>query len=150
MTVVEGTSGTYRSRVDGTIVLSVEIEPRHARAALELFGMPGQPLALAALKINGAASESKSAQAGSTVASGQYDAAPPSKRTVGPICTWLAMRCKEPEFQVWLVGSKNEAATIERCREACGVQSRADIDGNPQAEAWFKERIQKPYAKSKR
>lgn len=159
MSVVEASSGTYRSRVDGTLVLQVEIEPRHARAALELFGMPGTPMALAALKINGADSESKSAQAGSTVASGQYESAPPLKegprRKLGPICEWLVMRCKEDAFQDWVArqgpdGEISESTASAWCRRVCCVTSRKEIDGNADAEARFESLIRKPWAKHQR
>lgn len=67
------------------------------------------------------------------------------RRTTGQICQWLVMRSQEPEFQRWLVGGENEAATVERCRELCGVKSRKDIDGNPKAEALFERHIRKPW-----
>lgn len=72
------------------------------------------------------------------------------RRKVGPICEWLVMRCKEPEFQQWvanLVGlpMPTEAIAAEFCRSACGVTSRKDIDGHPEAEAMFKRNIQEPW-----
>lgn len=67
------------------------------------------------------------------------------KRTVGPKCNWLAMRCKDAAFQLWLVGGENEAATAERCRELCKVESRYDIDGDAEAEALFEKYIRKPW-----
>jgi len=131
MSVIEATSGTYRSRVDGTLVLQVEIEPRHASAALALFGMPGQPMALAALKTGAPAAESP----------------PESKKernpsALGPMAQWLVMRCKEPEFQQW-IGAGGERETADWIKFQCGVQSRRDIDGNPHAERYFETQIRK-------
>jgi hypothetical protein len=158
MSIIEATSGTYRSRVDGTLVLQVEIEPRHASAALALFGMPGQPMALAALKINGAATTS--VQEPPCASQQTSDPAPPLKegprRTTGPICQWLVMRCKEAPFQEW-VGEESclgaaigEPRVAEWCRMICKVESRAEIDGNARAEYLFEKFIRQPYMKSRK
>lgn len=126
MTAIEASSGTYRSRVDGTIVLSVEIEPRYAQAALALFRMPGTPMALAALK-----------------------APKPEETTHKPIARWLAIRCGEQEFQRWSVSRGAKAATdsgaADWCRSVCKVTSRGLIDGNHEAEELFKTQIQGPW-----
>lgn len=132
MTVIEASSGTYRSRVDGTIVLSVEIEPRYRAEALALFGMPGTPMALAALK-------SQSSK--------------PERKEVGELCRWAAIRCGEPEFQRWMAEVhhwKGIPVTEEHCADAirneCGIQSRAELDTNPAAAGALHEKIRKPYA----
>lgn len=127
MTAIEASSGTYRSRVDGTIVLSVEIEPRYAQAALALFRMPGTPMALAALKAP----------------------KPEAETNHKPIARWLAMRCGEQAFQQWSVSRGAKAATdsgaAEWCRSVCKVASRGLIDGNHEAEELFKTQIQGPW-----
>lgn len=157
MSAIEATTGTYRSRVDGTLVLQVEIELRHAQAALALFGMPGTSLALARLKTpSEAAKESKQLKEG-------------PRRKLGPICEWLVYRCKEPEFQQWLRGPYDRAmggdgngwgdvtpdeyfsgSLEDYTRHAvlvlCGVTSRSEIDGNHDAEARFESLIRRPWA----
>ena len=50
MTAIAATTGTYRSRVDGTLVIQIEIQPADRVAALELLGMPGTQVAIAALR----------------------------------------------------------------------------------------------------
>lgn len=47
--VIQFTSRTARTLVDGTLRLSVDIEPSFANAAFKLFSMPGTPGAIAAL-----------------------------------------------------------------------------------------------------
>jgi hypothetical protein len=60
------------------------------------------------------------------------------------LSAWLALRCREPQFQAFLsVGSETEAARA--ARELCHVQSRAEIDFNPAAATLFHESIRKPY-----
>ncbi len=116
--------------------------------AVTLIGDDEQPVS-----INGAAqvpqSESSRDADSSTVATVPA-AAPPSKRkpsTAGPICKWLALRCKEPEFQRWAAGGESEDRCVEHVRYLCGVESRAHIDGNADAERRFELSIRKPWLK---
>jgi hypothetical protein len=136
--LIEATSGTYRSRVDGTIVLSVEIEPSHRAAALQLFGMPGTPLAIAALRVGHAA---------------KSDAANDSpKGKVGPRCLRAVMLCQEPEFWRWITFASMSGAAPENDREAsaivkrvCGITSRRELDTDETAWDCFVKKFEAPY-----
>lgn len=122
---------------DGTLRLTLDVEPAHAQAAFALFGRPGQPAALAALKTAGQ-QQTERAKGGSAA-------------------KWLGMRCAEPAFQVWLehqfpdfvpirrgqFGSVDLAAMI--ARSVCGVQSRAEIDNDPAAFERFDRLIRRPW-----
>lgn len=177
MSIVEASAGTYRSRVDGTLVLSVEIEPRFVAAALELFRTPGTPLAIAALKVNAGGDDganrggmSKGAPEppapindGAPVphrvslgseGSARTPAAPsPEPEPKGGVMAQLAGRlCKEPEFQKWIARKTpgvqpSEEAAAGFVRLLCGVKSRAEIDTNPEAERKFHEGIRGPWLK---
>lgn len=46
---VIGSTHTLRTRVDGTISITIQIDPIHAQTAFALFGLPGTPIALARL-----------------------------------------------------------------------------------------------------
>jgi hypothetical protein len=48
--VIEATSVTCKTLADGTLRLTVEIEPYNALAAFTLFRQPGTVMALAAIK----------------------------------------------------------------------------------------------------
>jgi len=50
MTIIEAASVNVKTLADGTLRVSMDVEPRHAQAAFALFGAPGTPMALAALK----------------------------------------------------------------------------------------------------
>jgi hypothetical protein len=142
MSVIEAASIGVRTMADGTLRLTVDVEPRHAQAAFALFGAPGVPMALAALKV-GAAADAKS---------DEVAPAEEAKRDK-PIAKWLALRCKEPEFQAWLTERGDFAKPLDeqRCAEVvrawCNVESRGDIDGDPSAEARFHAMIRGPYSK---
>lgn len=47
--VVAGSTTTVKTLADGTLRISVDIEPRHAQAAFTMFGSPGTPVAVARL-----------------------------------------------------------------------------------------------------
>lgn len=58
--------------------------------------------------------------------------------------TWLALRCKEGAFQAFL-GAVNEEEAAEVVRIICGVDSRAQIDRNTDAQTLWHDVIRKPY-----
>lgn len=60
------------------------------------------------------------------------------------LSTWLALRCKEPQFQRFL-HVPTEALAVSSVRAICGVKSRGDIDKNPVAIRRFHEFIRLPY-----
>jgi hypothetical protein len=49
MHAIEGATARISTLVDGTLRVTVDIEPRDAQAAFRLFGTPGTAVALAAL-----------------------------------------------------------------------------------------------------
>lgn len=132
MSIIEASSGTYRSRVDGTIVLSVEIEPRFRAEALALFGMPGTPLALAALKPGTVKSSSP----------------------VGTKCLTAIELSRNRAFWTWVgfatmsgVALQTEAAAANFIRKTCGIESRRDLDGNEGAYSIFTKKLLTPFTK---
>jgi hypothetical protein len=156
MSIIEATSGTYRSRVDGTIVLSVEISPIHAKEALELFGMPGTSIALAALKDGHAAVSDKRTGDNLDVIQGRHfvvgipELPISDKPGQGPLCKWLVLRCKEPQFWEWMMGSPNglnEQSATNRVKDILGIESRKELDGDQHLEDKFHKLIRIPYSK---
>ena len=126
---------------DGSLRITVEFEPRHAKEAYALFGTRGTPLAIAALKTGFAAVETPK---------------------VGPLAYWAVMRCKEEEFfnfisvtySVWL--GENTPDTYETHEEYCKAAvmvlcecntSRSEIDQDPEKTRLFHEYVRGPYAK---
>jgi hypothetical protein len=137
MTVIESSSSSARTMADGTLRLTVDIEPRHSQAAFALFGAPGTPMALAALK------------------SAKAEPAPKG----GQLAQWVAMRCGEAAFQRWLqdtfpaqwqdahgdTPAKWAASTV---RAVCGIESRAELDNDDAAAVRFHAAIRKPFEAS--
>lgn len=126
-----------QTMADGTLRLVLDVEPAHAQAAFALFGRPGQPAALAAIKT-----------------AAQQQAAERAKG--GSASKWLAMRCAEPAFQSFLwgewpkqwaeaTGTTDVLRAASVVRRVCGVESRAEIDNDPEAFAAFERLIRKPW-----
>lgn len=120
---------------DGTLRLVVDVEPRFAVDAFRLFGAPGVPMALAALK---AAEPQPEAPKG------------------GALAQWVAMRCLDAHFQIWLhdrfptqwdqaPGKSESELAASVVRAVCAVDSRAELDNNPSAADLFHRLIRKPY-----
>lgn len=133
MSVIEASSGTYRSRVDGTIVLSVEIEPMYRADALALFGMPGTPMALAALKVGTPKLE-------------------PPKAHIGDKCWQAIDLCADKRFWEWVSFAtlQGEVITSEAKAKAyilktCGIESRKDLDTDRDAHERFTVRLFRPF-----
>ena len=80
MSAIEATTAGVKDMADNTLRITLEFEPRHAKAAFELFGARGTPVAIAALK------------------SAKAEPAPKG----GQLAQWVAMRCGEAAFQRWL------------------------------------------------
>lgn len=161
MSAIPASSVKCSTLVDGTLRIVVEVEPNHALDAFTLFRSPGTPMALAALKVVSDNEQPEPPPAQKPLKEGP-------RRKVGPICEWLVMRCREPEFQQWIRGpydkamggngngwgdiSPEDVGGLERyARHAClvlcgGIESRKDIDGDAAAEALFRRRIQRPWA----
>lgn len=60
------------------------------------------------------------------------------------LSTWLALRCKEKEFQRFL-RVPDEATAISSVRAICEVKSRSEIDTNPEKAKRFHQFIRLPF-----
>ena len=122
---------------DGTLRLTVDIEPRHSQAAFALFGAPGTPMALAAIKCATSAPATEPAKGGERA-------------------KWVAMRCQEAAFGRWLqeafpqqwataCGETPEQWAADTVRVACDIESRKELDNDAAAAERFDRLIRKPY-----
>lgn len=134
MSAIEASSVNVRTMADGTLRISFDIKPRFARDAFALFGAPGTPAALAALRVE----------------------PEPVKPKGGELSKWLAMRCTELEFQLWasmrwsamalaVKATCSGDTTAELIRRVIGVDSRAEIDNDTEARARFEAYVRKPW-----
>lgn len=141
MTAIEASSARCKTMADGTLQLTVNIEPRDAIKAFSMFSAPGTALAIAAL-----------------VPEHARQAEPePAPIKGGEIARWLGIRCGEDAFQAWLfetywkqaahatgdTPAKRAASVI---RAVCGVESRREFDSDPDAADRFHRLIRSQWA----
>jgi hypothetical protein len=139
MSAIEATTAGYKDMADNTLRITLEFEPRHAAAALALFGPRGTPVAVAALKIP--------------------TAAPAEKPKGGELAQWVAMRCQEAGFQRWAQdtfpqqweaapGDTPTAWAASVVRAVCGIESRAELDTDEAAAGRFHALIRGPFSRA--
>lgn len=139
---VMASTTTVRTMADGSLRISLDIEPRHARDAFNLFGAPGTPVALARMT-PAAAQREVSKEFESTHQKG------------GALCKLAAIWCNDAEFHAFLTHTMSWAAGYSEpvtpevaariIRETCGVDSRAELDHNPDAAAIFHRDFRLPF-----
>lgn len=149
MSALEAASAGVRDMSDGSLRITIEFEPRHAKEAFALFGARGTPLAVVALAVGYAA-------AGAPVISKTATTRP------GPLCEWLVRRCGEAEFFAWIapvyhayigdVSPEEFTKPADFCRHAVMVlcdcdESRKEIDADTRKAQLFHERVRGPYSK---
>lgn len=136
MSIIEAASVGIKTMSDGTLRITCDIEPGNAQAAFALFGSPGTPMALAALKVGHAipkdeqkpiSEQTNSPQKGGTLA-----------QSAGIICGEFAF--KNYALHKGYTGPEGPADLI---RNFCGVISRAELDHQPTAAARFARLMEK-------
>ena len=137
LTVISGTRRAMREMADGTIEVKIHIDPAHRKAFMENFGQIDMPVAIAPL-----------------VADFEQRAPEAEKAKGGPLAKLAGMLCADPNFWEFLndefmlpadVTSAEQAARV--IRNACRVESRAELDSNAEAESDFHASIRGPWLK---
>lgn len=146
--------------LDGTLRLVVDIEPRNANDAFQLFGAPGRAVALCAL-LDGAGAvpnvqvvqvERKTAgHAGATPETG----IPVTEKPKGGEWAKLAgMWCADPDFWAWADGTTHAGLfwhvtsahdASEFVRGVAEIKSRSMLDHDAEAFARFNGYIRLPF-----
>lgn len=143
MDAIEAVSRSVKTLADGTLRLSVDIEPKHAQDAFKLFGSPDVPMALARLTVE---ASKQRAQA----------EAIEDKPKGGFLSQWLAMRCNEPEFWEFVEHKMKPFSLLkilkpEECdffvKDLLRIESKTEIDSDPNVQQRFHSEIRIPYAK---
>lgn len=130
---ISGTRRQYKEMADGTIRVSIDVDPRFKRQFLELFPEIDMPVAIAPLQAD-------------------FEQKEPEKPKGGHLSREAAKMCEVPEFQKfareWYEASalKNELNTftaedlaVNMIYAECDIESRAELDHNPQAAKHFHE-----------
>lgn len=135
MSAIEASSVRVQTMADSTLRLTVDIEPRFANEAFQLFGKVGTPIALAALKSATAQHE--------TPKGGAFSQWAAMRCNEGPFCDWLAQRY--PSEWAAAPQGKTPDTAAHVVRALCQVESRADIDNDLNAADNFRRLIMGPW-----
>jgi len=101
MTAIPCSSVSMRTMADGTLRLSIDIEPVHAQDAFKLFAAPGTPAAIAALS-NGYLSKNSENLNTSVERVHKTLEIKHEKPKGGALARLAAMWCNDPNFWEWL------------------------------------------------
>ena len=127
MSAIPCASVSMKTMADGTLRISFDVEPKDAQAAFALFSAPGTPAAIAALKTG-------------------YQAAANVKPKGGPLSIEAAAMCRNPEFLKW--GGYDDETNAAWCmRQDLGIDSRAEIDSDPNVAEHFLHLFRGPFMK---
>lgn len=143
MSVIEGASVTARTLADGTLRLSIDIEPRNAQAAFVLFGAPGRAVALAAL-VDGAGSVQEHQETAGGAGAAQTKG--------GEWAKLAGMWCADKDFWVFWRSHFGDSITDPQMaainlRELLCIESRAELDHDANALKRFNEYVRYPFMK---
>ena len=158
MTAIGASTVNVRTLVDGTLRLSVDIEPAQAKAAFDLFGSPGRGVALAALldghaKVGQEPSEPVLAPTPLPEAPKprlrarspeQIAAAAQRWENLGTYCRAAIAIGQSPDF--WTFANVEDARQAEEwIKSQCGVTSRRELDTDTASGHTFRARVLEPY-----
>lgn len=136
LSVVQGTTTTVRTMADGVLRVSIDIDPRYAQLAFQLFGAPGSPVALARLTHEAALSSARQ----ETI----------EKAKGGPLAKLAGQFCEDETFRKWLRKKyhpmpQTSADAAEIIRLSCRIGSRAELDHDKAAAEIFHNSFRIPY-----
>lgn len=126
---------------DGSLRITFEFEPSNAAQAFALFGARGRNVAIAALKDgHGSITDEPTAPT------------EPAKNPIGPLCMLAVQWCRDPMFWQWLETDPANSAHSEQSASACvmsicEIDSRRELDSDPEAAGLFHKEIRGPYSK---
>lgn len=139
MSVIQASSAGVKDMADGSLRITLEFDPRHAKEAYSLFGARGTPCAVAALT-----------KEATTTAARQETMKQETKEKPGDLCIMACSFCADPLFWQWInerheFACKEEADASRFIRELLSIDSRRKIDQFSSAANAFHNQIRKPF-----
>ena len=135
MTAIAAVSRTVKTMADGTLRLTVDIEPMHANEAFALFGAGNVPMALAALVPGTPMPEPKE---------------PEIKG--GELARLAGMLINNQRFQSYMAETYNLDGSLtvmlacdKALKEVCEITSKKELDSNKSAAFRFHSWIRQPF-----
>lgn len=136
MSAIPAVSRKVSTLVDGTLRLTIDIEPMHAQDAFALFGAGNVPMALAALNVGVAIPEAETGN-------------PVTEMKGGELARLAGQLIRNPEFQEWLgvlgywVDCAEGADSV--IKHMCAMGSKRELDHEPQIAERFHRLVRIPF-----
>lgn len=167
MSAIECTTAGVKDMADGSLRITLEFEPRHAKDAFSLFGARGTSCAIVALTEEAAKQSAQAETIGSSTwnINGDPDKYLSEKPKGGQLAKLAGMWCQDenfynfilPIYDKYLGGDGSGCGDVdwpivatEFSRHAilvlCDIESRAELDHNPEAAAKFHKLIREPFS----
>lgn len=128
--LIEAVSRQCKTMADGTLRITIDVSPIHARDAFGLFGAPDVPMVLGRLVMD---HERKP------------EPAEPAEMKGGPLAKLAGMWCNDNYFREWVKCKSNVTPDLY-IKSACLITSKRELDNDAAAAELFHELIRKPYA----
>lgn len=137
---ISGIRRTIKERVDGSLIVQIEIDMKYKKAFLSLFPDIDMPVAIAPLIAN-----FEKLQPNHT--DDNLDMV--TKQKGGELAKWAGILCNDPIFWEWLsIGTKqlgfeisSQTEARNRLIEICGIESRAELDHDKYASEIFRMQV---------
>lgn len=144
MSAIPCSSVSMRTMADGTLRLSIDIEPANAQDAFRLFAAPGTPAAIAALQVGYMSKKDEKLDTPDEHVQKPNETIHEPKG--GALAKLAGMWCADKTFCSWL-GQPTEADATKALYDLCNIMSRRQLDHDSVAADRFNERIRGPYMK---
>lgn len=144
--------GIAKTLVDGTIRVTIDIEPGYGLLAMQMLGMPGSPVAIAGLNALPSPADQNGPQAPGGTPPDDPPAPEAERPTGGPLARSAGLLAREAQFQAfcrWIAETgvinadglpdDDVEAAAEVTRRFCGVTTRAELDHDASARELFRE-----------
>lgn len=119
---------TAKERVDGTLTVSIDIEPMYKLQFLQMFPDMEAPGALTALVKNHPQPKVEVRQ----------------KEKIGNLCLLACTFCADPKFSEW-AGTHTDEQAKQFILDACLIKSRKELDTCQDAAELFHLLVRKPF-----
>jgi hypothetical protein len=145
MSAIAAVSRQVKTMADGTLRLTVDIEPRYANDAFLLFGSPDVPMAVARLNQEASIQQAQQQTQQQTV---QQD----EKIHISGLALLAVTWGKDSDFWDFMNAEfqpderiENEQACADYIKVICNIESRRDLMLNHEAQQIFHDEIRNPY-----
>lgn len=141
VSVISGTRRGMKELVDGTLRVSIDIDPIHRAAFFAAFSRIDMPVALAPLvanfeQINGAHKTDDLPP--KTVDEPNNDVASMARAKGGDLAKWAGILSNDPVFWEW-ADVENAEQAADLIRLDCDIDSRAELDHDANAAKIFRK-----------